>query len=330
MSLAVDKKYINFVSVYFPKFKWKSDKVANCRCVFCGDSAKNKNKMRGSFFPQNNVFFYKCHNCGVAYNVSQILELVSPSLCTEYKLETRWFKGDELKLEPVQKKETVPTHIDIEPLSSLPPTHKARVYVEGRGIPCSHWGNLGYTEDFSQVATQLNPDYNRRFFKEDRLLILIRDKNGIIGIQGRSFSQKSKMKYITLKKEDIEMYYNMNAVDTSKPFYIVEGPFDSMFLPNAVATLGASGFKSIGSKLDDTNGVYIVDNQPLNKDVVNILRYLVEKDKKVCIFPSNIKKKDINDMVSAGIDVIKVISENTFQGLPALVKFNEWKKYEPK
>jgi hypothetical protein len=326
MSLFVDKKYINFVSNYFSKFKWKSEKLANCRCIFCGDSTKNKNKMRGYFFPQNNAFFYKCHNCGVSYNVYQLLETVSPGLCREYRIECEWFKDKDIPVEPSPKKEVVHTDLDIQYISTLPSNHKARLYVEGRQIPVSHWNNLAYTEDFSSVAEKLNPDYSGRFFKEDRLLIVFKHKEEVIGLQGRSFSQRSKIKYITLKKYEGEMYYNVYNIDPKRKYYITEGPFDSMFLPNAVATLGVTGLKSISAKTDDTNGVYIIDNQPKNKDVVNILKYLIDNGKKVFICPNKIKQKDINSMVLDKIDVVDLVDNNTYQGLQALLKFNEWKK----
>jgi len=330
MSLFVDKKYINLVSTYFNKFKWTSEKVASCRCVFCGDSERYKAKKRGFFFTKGDTYFYKCHNCGRSFNVYQVLELLNPSLCREYRVEAEWLK-DKLDitttLEP--KKQVISKELNITYVADLPEKHKARLYVDGRKIPNIHWNNIAYTEDFSEVAVQLNSDYKDRFFKEDRLLIVIRDKNQIIGIQGRSFSKTSKMKYITLKKySDEEMYYNISNVNLDIPFYITEGAIDSMFLPNSVATLGVTGFKSIGERIDDVNATYIVDNQPLNKDVLRILKYLVDKGKRVLIFPSKIKEKDINEMVSNGIDVMSLIEKNTFQGLEALVKFNEWKKYE--
>ncbi len=44
------------------------------------------------------------------------------------------------------------------------------------------------------------------------------------------------------------------------------------------------------------------------------------------IWPSLIKDKDINDMVLSGLNVQSVIESNTYSGLVAKLKFNEWKK----
>ena len=43
---------------------------------------------------------------------------------------------------------------------------------------------------------------------------------------------------------------------------------------------------------------------------------------------TNIVEKDINDMVLAGHDVMSVLKLNTYSGLQAKIKFNNWKRYE--
>ena len=49
----------------------------------------------------------------------------------------------------------------------------------------------------------------------------------------------------------------------------------------------------------------------------------------LCIWPDKIKVKDINDMVLDGMDILDIIdtiNNNTFRGLPARVKLNQWKR----
>ena len=36
--------------------------------------------------------------------------------------------------------------------------------------------------------------------------------------------------------------------------------------------------------------------------------------------------KDINDMVLSGHDIMSVLKSNTYSGLEAQIKFNNWKK----
>ena len=44
------------------------------------------------------------------------------------------------------------------------------------------------------------------------------------------------------------------------------------------------------------------------------------------IWSTSIEQKDINDMVLAGLNVQSVVESNTYSGLEAKIKFNNWKK----
>jgi len=46
----------------------------------------------------------------------------------------------------------------------------------------------------------------------------------------------------------------------------------------------------------------------------------------IVIWPNDLKEKDINDMILAGIDVKKIIKENTYMGLEAKAKLIGWKR----
>jgi hypothetical protein len=163
---------------------------------------------------------------------------------------------------------------------------------------------------------------------EDRLVVVIRNNDGICGFQCRSFNQKVKkgLKYFTLKHDGQICYYGMNRVDIDQTFYILEGPINSMFIDNAIATLGSSNFLHVGEKIDDTNAVYVIDNEPYKTETLYILDELIDRGKNVCIFPDKVTQKDLNDMVIDGIDVKKLIDENTYTGLKARMVFNKWKK----
>ena len=55
----------------------------------------------------------------------------------------------------------------------------------------------------------------------------------------------------------------------------------------------------------------------------------IEDDFSVCLFPEQIKQKDINEMVVSGVkDIKKLIDNNTYKGLEAKVRFNEWRKID--
>ena len=49
----------------------------------------------------------------------------------------------------------------------------------------------------------------------------------------------------------------------------------------------------------------------------------------VCIWPDNIKEKDINDMIMSGKttgDIVDVIDNNTYSGLHADFQLSRWSK----
>jgi DNA primase len=326
MSLYIDKKYVNLVSTSLEKFKWKKVNLANCRCPICGDSETNKNKARGYFFGNTDSYFYKCHNCGISYNIYKFLEIVSPVLFKEYCLEKFKDKNTKIEFETEKLTQERLVQVKYDMIEELSPDHVAIEFLQTRIIPEDKWDRFGYTKTFGLFAKQLNPDYNL-LEQDERILIPIFDENNqLVGVQGRAIGN-IKPKYITLKKnDDVRLVYGMDTVDKSKPIYVVEGPIDSLFLPNAIAVLGLGNFLEIRKKLQNQNLIFILDNEPRSRNVSNIIKELIDINEKVVIFPSHIKDKDINDMVLNGINVVDIIEEHTYSGAAAMMAFNIWRK----
>ena len=342
MSMYIDKKFVNFVGASLEKFVWKKDTLASCRCPICGDSSKNKNKTRGFFFVNKNKYFYKCHNCGVSCNLYGFLEKVAPSLCKEYSLEV-WKDGDGLKtkkktepvvaIKKIKKKYT----IELPSVSELPPNHPCRTFVELRKIPRSAWKYLYYAEDFGTWARTINSESADTLEQSSRLVIpIVNEKGELVGAQGRALSitgdrnARKTARYITIKTEgqDHKGWFGLDRVDTGT-IYVVEGPLDSLFIPNCVAMIGLSDALNVPSHLKSRSLVYLIDNEPRNEAVVLTIGKLLDQDKKVCIWPDHIKQKDLNDMIMAGMSekqLLQTIKENTVSGLSGKIKFNNWKK----
>lgn len=60
-------------------------------------------------------------------------------------------------------------------------------------------------------------------------------------VQGRSLIADHRLKYISVKtSDDIDKIYGKYELDTSKTTYCVEGPLDSLFIDNCVATCDAN------------------------------------------------------------------------------------------
>ena len=68
------------------------------------------------------------------------------------------------------------------------------------------------------------------------------------------------------------------------------------------------------------------DNEPRNKEIVRRVKQRIDGGESVIIWPNYISEKDINDMVLGGHNVQSVLELNTYSGLEAKVKFNNWKK----
>tara|TARA_B100001559_G_scaffold320342_1_gene332208 strand:- start:1889 stop:2350 length:462 start_codon:yes stop_codon:yes gene_type:complete len=149
------------------------------------------------------------------------------------------------------------------------------------------------------------------------------ENKNLIGFQGRALG-KSFTKYITVMlDEEAPKVYGLETINKKLSIYVVEGPFDSTFITNSVALCGSDG--DLGY-LKGSNIIFVYDNEPRNREIVRRVEGCINRNEKVVIWPNNIVDKDINDMVLAGHDVMSVVELNTYSGLEAKIKFNNWKK----
>ena len=329
----IDMKYVNLLSPKLQRFKTKKIGLYNFACPYCGDS-KKKNKTRGYLYQKKSDLNFKCHNCGMTRTFTYFLKDIDPYLYDQYLME-RYKEGltgratvapePEFNFEkPVFKKSIfsgVPT------VASLAEDHPAKVYLENRKIPEKYLNKLYYVDDFTDWVKSHNPEYNSS--KTDkRIIIPFASLDGeIYGYQGRSLDKNTKLRYITtMLDKSYPKLYGLDSVDIKggKLVFVTEGPFDSMFLPNSVAMAGSDGLPD--GLIPKNQVVMVFDNEPRNKQIVEKLSRYIDKSYKVVIWPNNVKQKDINDMVLAGLDIRKIIRDNIFSSLEAKLKFNEWKK----
>ena len=122
--------------------------------------------------------------------------------------------------------------------------------------------------------------------------------------------------------------YVTNRVDLKQPVKIVEGPIDSLFLKNAIAS-GDANLKLCAEEVGLDNVILIFDNEPRNKEVCKLILKAINLHYNVVIWPATTKGKDINEMVLSGKsvgEIESIISSNTFRDIEATLKFNMWKK----
>ena len=114
-----------------------------------------------------------------------------------------------------------------------------------------------------------------------------------------------------------------DRVNPNETVYVTEGPFDSVFIPNALAMCGSDvDHRSI----DVRDTVWVFDNEPRSKQIVDRIAAAIKRGDKVVIWDKDIKEKDINEMVLQGYDPYVIIKHNTFSGLEATLKLADWKK----
>jgi len=282
--------------------------------------------------------FYKCHNCDAGKTFGGLLKITDPLLHKQYILE-RYSEGvaaPRANKEPEFEFKTpefgAPDRlIDklMDRVDTLDASHMAVEYCTQRQIPKDQWHRLYHIENIKDIC-QLNPKYKDRIKSdESRLAIPFFNEEGILtAVTLRSYGN-SPLRYILVKiNEDSPTVFGLDCISKSKPVKIVEGPLDSLFLDNCIACAGTS-FNKIETLNLPEDSIIIVDNQPKNKEVCNIVDRYIKSGKRVVIWPDNILEKDINEMVLAGVQTVNmedIISNNVFQNLEAELKFISWRK----
>ena len=319
----IDSKYIGLVSSRLSKFKRVKPNLYNFRCPICGDSQKQKNKARGYLYGIKANTNYKCHNCGASMSLNNFLKQIDAVLHKQYTMEKfkdghaggRNFVVEEPKLvfEPPKFKPKV----DLPKASENP---QAKQYLENRKLDST---KFYYTDKFKAWSNSHKYTFDDLTYDEPRIIIPLIYQNTLIGFQGRSLGP-NKVKYITVMlNEEAPKVYGMDQIEKGRSVYVVEGPFDSTFVNNSIALCGSDGDIE---HLKAYDLIYAYDNEPRNKEIVSRIERCIRNDKRVVIWPNNIRQKDINDMVLSGYNVMSIIEENIYSGLEAQVQFNNWKK----
>ena len=342
MSLPIDTKYVRLVSSRLRNFKQKNSYLFNFSCPYCGDSQKNKSKARGYIFPKGNDLIFHCHNCGVGANVGNFLKHIDSSLYREYTLE-KYKTGESnnsysantiLNIQPPKfgRVEKAKVFEHAEWLNRLPSEHYCLKYATNRKIPSNFYDKLLFTSHYKQFITTLVPNHGKHIVDDARLVIPFYDEyDDLIAVSGRALETNDKtLRYVTIRTNDNEnkLIYGMDRVKLNQPVKILEGPIDSMFLTNCVAS-GDANLSIAADEISADEKLLIFDNEPRNKEIVKMMQDAIKSGHNVVIWPSNTQGKDINEMIIAGktVDEIeRIISSNSFRSIEAQIKFNMWKK----
>ena len=356
MSAFIDRKYLGFISHKLEQFKQKKQDLYNFRCFYCGDSKKNKLKTRGYIYRKSNDYFYICHNCGKSTTFGKFLQEFDGETYRQYALEryssgetgnhnykkptfddlrgnafSRLHRTGEAEVVEEEKPKLGKTWdtIGLESVASLPENHYARDYIKNRKIPEKYWNEIFFAPHFKDFLDAEFPEHGKEDVpNDDRIVLCYTNENGeVTNIAGRALSE-SKIRYVTIKVKDEKKLFGLHRLQKQNRVYVLEGQFDSFFIPNSVAS-GDSNLGGVVGVLQDVDLVLVYDNEPRNKDIVKQIEKSIDKGYNVCLFPESAKGKDINEMIQNGLtsDEIKgIIDTNTFSGLTAKLKFTHWKR----
>ena len=318
----IDSKFIGLVSSRLEKFKRVKSNLFNFRCPICGDSKKNKSKMRGYLYAVKANTNFKCHNCGASMSFNNFLKEIDPVIHKQYTMEK--FKSGHtgrnfVTEEPVFKFEAPRFKTKID-LPKAPQNPRSAGYLTARRLDPE---NFYYAEHFKEFVNSVKHTFDDTRYEEERIIIPLYYEKNLIGFQGRSINP-NPIKYITVMiNDDAPKIYGLDNIKKDVPVYITEGPFDSTFISNSIAMCGADADVD---RWGVSNPVWIYDNEPRNSEIVARIGRTIDNGDSVVIWPNGIDDKDINDMVMSGLDVQSVIESNTYSGLEAKLKFNTWKK----
>lgn len=337
----LDQKYIGILSSRLRNFKRKSANLYNMSCPLCGDSETHSKKARGYIFFKEGKSRYYCHNCGATMGIPNFIKMLDQNLYNEYQLEKLSDKKtpEQDDYEKFVEKMKKPVFMSSGPLkglkkvSQLSPDHPVKKFVVERKIPNVYHAKLFACPNFKSFTNNLVPNkFSAESLARDetRLLIPFLDANkSVHAYQGRIVRGNSSVKYITIVLNDsVPKVYGLDTVNPNYTIPVLEGPIDSMFVPNSIATAGGDLVSAVRD-FDRSRLVIVYDNEPRSTETVKKLDKAIIQGYHVVIWPENMEHKDINDMVLAGLSsdfISHIIKTNTYRDLSAKLALQKWSK----
>ncbi|AAR90927.1 DNA primase [Aeromonas phage 65] len=311
----------------------------NFKCPLCGDGDSGY-KTRGWLYEDDGHVRFGCFNCGRNFKLTNYLYDHEPEMYREFAKEKfsnkddSWVSVEKPKPKPVEiiKKNVIPYSTCI---ADLPENHPAVKWVANRKIPKHQYHLFFFTDEWKKLANNIKPEtYLYDDKKEYRLVIPIYNKDGTYSsLQGRALDpnvDKSR-RYLTIKADDkASKVYGMERADPNKTVWMLEGPIDSVFIPNACAIVG--GVMALEDAPFPEKRVWVLDKEDRSYDTIKRIENLVHAGERVVIWDEcPWQSKDINDMVKndgARIeDIISYLKEHTYYGLRAELALSKWRRF---
>lgn len=320
----IQRKYLHLLSTRLNQFKDKGNDLWNCRCPFCGDSKRNEYLCRGFFYVNKANIVYKCHNCQIGCSLSNVIKSLAPALYNDFLLEA--FKKQttkDIEITYSKNMETFVSLIDAPKQLTLNSDETIVNYViNERKIPLDKLSMFTCIPNISEFANTLERYKDKNFSQSKAVGIPFYNGSNLSFYQCRDLGIKPVLKYVTLEINGGHKIFGLNELDTTKQISILEGPFDSVFVYNAVANAGLSDTSNINYLKSINNNLrFIYDNDyRYNKTVHKQLDKRIREGFNVVIYDKKFKFKDINEAIINGWSIESVneyLDSRTFSGLMA-------------
>lgn len=272
----------------------------NIRCNICGDSKSNSRKKRGYlvYDKKRNLIYYKCFNegdcpCageGNAWSGKKWLKHTAPDIYRNFRSETIVSsKQSKVNLTEASKsgpKKEEKTEDLFLPISKCSPDYFSAVkeFCLRRMIPRE------YIRTFKVAETGKY---------KGRLIIPFSDNHGNTYFQARTLFNQTP-KYLNFVGNRDHAIFGIANISKDSPVVVLEGPIDSMFIENAVATLGCSYTETVQNTLNQFDSYYLFDNDTAGYSAA---KRMLEEGKPVFLWKrflhdNRLKEsvKDINDL----------------------------------
>lgn len=336
----LDREFAIRALSHQPKFRQvtNGDFKLNCRCPICGDSQKDMHKARFWAYPTKDGTSMRihCFNCDVDMYLSKYLKEYEEDIYRDYLVE--WRKEQALgKTRPkvevsekiVAKMPTIEKLDYCERIDRLNLNHPIVKYVASRCIPKSAWNRLWFTMQWPALCNSIKPGTYKNETNEPRLVIPIRnEQKEIESFQGRALRKDAPQKYITIKAhDDATKIYGLDTADARKRVWVMEGPIDSLFIPNSIAITGGS--LDLNQVPFKETRVWVMDSEQRHPDTIKRMKRLIEAGERIVFWDKAIwPSKDINDMVkddgATPEQILDYMNKNTEQGLMAKMRLSRY------
>lgn len=326
----------------YPKHK-KITNVHEAGCPICQEGHSWGKKRRSYYIPKEHVIC--CHNCGWYSTPRKWIQHVTRMSYEEidYELQTGDFRYIDMSPKSTSSM-IVNTVVESLPKDSINmfDTQQLRYYSNSQVVKkcldliASRRLDTAVNRPKSLYLSLTDPVH------KNRLCIPFYDTSGDIAhYQTRGFMPKDleeRPKYLS-KINSNKTLFNINNVSVdAEEIYIFEGPIDSFFMKNSVATAGIqesseSVFTSRQRHMINTRPfakhVWILDNQWSDQASRNKTKLLIEQGFSVFIWPKNFRQfKDFNDLaINYKLDVVSptFVRRNTYTGMTARLMLSKIK-----